>query len=185
MIYADDEPDDTYFCGSRPNKRVRCISDPDLHEVRPCSEMYNIHPHKSVATKLGWRKLQVGKDIRTGQSEKHIVQRSVRVHATRYWHKAHIHRCTLIERHRSQTFKGLTDSGLKVTPLASVGVAHAEDLGATKARCLKSPPGSAGGRPSTSPMSTASPSQTNSVNFIAWSDSGPTEYTAKTTVPTM
>ena len=67
------------------------------------------------------------------------------------------HRCTPIETYRSQTSKGLSDSELKATPLAFVGVVHAEDLGATRAPCLKSPSGSAGGRPSTSPMSTACP----------------------------
>ena len=35
IIDADDEPDDTYFRGSRPNEQVRAISDLDFHEVRP------------------------------------------------------------------------------------------------------------------------------------------------------
>lgn len=67
-----------------------------------------------------------------------MAERSARVHAARDRHKAHRHRRTQIERHRSQTFKGLTDSRAEDTPLASVGVVHADDHGASKASCPKS-----------------------------------------------
>ena len=53
IIDADDDPNDTYFCGSRPNNQVRFISDPDFHEVRPYSEIGDIHPHNILATTHG------------------------------------------------------------------------------------------------------------------------------------
>ena len=82
---------------------------------------------------------------------RHMAELCARVHAARDWHKAHLHRCTLIERQRSQTSKGLSDSKLAATPLMSVGVVHAGDLGAAKASYLSRPPASRDGRPSSSP----------------------------------
>ena len=52
MIYADDEPDDTYSCGSRPNKQVHRISDPDVHAVRPYSEIYDIHQQTAMPQRM-------------------------------------------------------------------------------------------------------------------------------------
>ena len=44
ILYDNDEPDDTCFCGSRPNKQVRLNPDPDVHEVRPYTDIYGQHP---------------------------------------------------------------------------------------------------------------------------------------------
>ena len=54
-IYADDAPENAYFCGSRPKKQVRFITDLDFREVRPCSEINGIHPRKMISATLGWR----------------------------------------------------------------------------------------------------------------------------------
>ena len=79
------------------------------------------------------------KCVWTGKSAKHMREIRARVHAHRGWAAAHDHRMRLIERHRSQTFKGLTDSRAEDTPLASIGVVHDEDRGASKASCPESP----------------------------------------------
>ena len=136
------------FCGSRPNKQARVISDPHFHEVQPYSEISDIHPQKMLATKHGWRQLHNDKCAWTGKSEKYMAERSARVHATRDWHKAHVHRCTIIERHQSQTFKGLSDSELKATPSQSIGAILADDRCAgatTKVSCQSRLSDSTGG----------------------------------------
>ena len=119
------------------------MSDPDVHEVRPYSEIYESHPHKMLATKHGWRTLHNGKCVWTGKSEKHMSERAARVNVHRDWTAAHNHRLKLIEARKSQTFKGLSDSKAVDTPLASVGVVPAEDHGASKASCLRCPLSSA------------------------------------------
>ena len=79
-----------------------------------------------------------------------MADRCARVRAARDWAAAHDHRMKLIERHKSQTLEGLSDSELKTTPLMSVGAVHAEDLGAAKASCQSRPSGSCDGRTSLS-----------------------------------
>ena len=39
--YEQDEPDDTYLCSSRPNRRLRCESDlTTFQDITPYSEIY-------------------------------------------------------------------------------------------------------------------------------------------------
>ena len=54
-------------------------------------------------------------------------ERATRVHANRDWVGAHNHKIRLIKTHRSQTFKGLSDSEPKAAPLQSIGAVLAKD----------------------------------------------------------
>ena len=93
------------------------------------------NPHTIVATTFGWRSVDDTKCPWTGTSAKHARERAVRVHVHADWLKAHNHRCTLMERHRSQTFEGLSVSQAVDAPLASICTELAEEHGATKAAC--------------------------------------------------
>ena len=79
-------------------------------------------------------------------------ERTVRVHAHRDWLGAHNHRMTQIERHRSQTFEGLSVSQLRTAQVQSIGAVLDEGrfAGATKASCQSRPSGSCDDRTPTS-----------------------------------
>ena len=91
-VYAKYDPDDTFFCGSRPNTRLHFDSDlTTFQDVTPYSEFYNNHPYKLVAATRGWRKVQVGTCAWTGKTEErttHVSEICARVHTSKDWLKA-------------------------------------------------------------------------------------------------
>ena len=76
-VYAKDEPDDTFPCGSRPNKRPRFESDlTTFHGVTPYPDCYETEaPRLSLQIEVG---------------EKYKLESTIRKHTNRKTHRTNV-----------------------------------------------------------------------------------------------